>query len=234
MSWPYGEIDMLKAALAQAEAERDELAVALNTERLKDGSLYRAVIQRAESAERDLAVLRSAIQGERQRTDEAELRVAVLRDALRPSPPLLHRTDRNGDCEFGCESCIWERKRHAALVQTSAEVIVAYADAQSRQPIPNSAGATMSGPWTDPADEPKALRERAEAAEARVRVLEANRVLALGHLEDALSDISEIVAGLSKQGNEWCALSQGASIRVEQAMTCLSARPDAPADQGQA
>ena len=82
MSWPYGEIDMLRAALAQAEAERDELAVALNAERLKDGSLYRAVIERAEKAERNLAVLRSAIQGERQHTDEAEDRARVLEGAL--------------------------------------------------------------------------------------------------------------------------------------------------------
>ena len=82
MSWPYGEIDMLKAALAQAEAERDEMADALNAERLKDGSLYRVVVERAEKAERDLAVLRSAIQGERQHTDEAEDRARVLEAAL--------------------------------------------------------------------------------------------------------------------------------------------------------
>ena len=82
MSWPYGEIDILKAALAEAKSERDEMARDLNAERLKDGSLYKAVIERAEKAERDLAVLRGAIQGERQHTDEAEDRARVLEGAL--------------------------------------------------------------------------------------------------------------------------------------------------------
>ena len=103
---PRGRIAALESALAASEAKVKAL-----------------------EGERDAALgvgdgFRNETYELRARAEAAESRVRVLRDALRLYHPLLHRTDRNGDCESGCECCIWERKRDAALAQTSAEVIV--------------------------------------------------------------------------------------------------------------
>ena len=79
-----GQIAQTKQAICaycHRVMERDPDAI-LEHMQLCPNHPVRPLLRRAEATERDLAVLRSAIQGERQHTDEAEDRARVLEAAL--------------------------------------------------------------------------------------------------------------------------------------------------------